>query len=115
MPADQCGGLNDHESRPPVEETRPEDECEPRGVREPPRFDLVLLIERELLAEEYVLGDERPSATGKRCKEDDYVRRKAADNRNRGTGRSEKGRKHDLAAGSGEGKLIGERCGGPIV
>jgi hypothetical protein len=95
MPPDQRGGLDNYESRPPVEETRPKDECEPRGVSEPPRFDLVLLIERELLAEEYVLGDERHSATGKRSKEDDYVRYQAADNRKRGTGRSEKARKHD--------------------
>ena len=110
MQADQRGGLDNHESRPPVEETRPKDECEPRGVSEPSRFDLMLLIERELLAEEYVLGDERRSATEKRSKEDDYVRCKAADNRNRGTGRSEKGRKHEVQSwqpahekGSGQG------------
>lgn len=94
MPADQRGWFDDHESRPPVEETRQEDHCKSGRVGERTGFDLMFLVEGELLAKEEVLGNECRSATGNRSKENPYVRRKAANKGNRRSGSYEQGYKH---------------------
>lgn len=43
---------------PPLQHTRKDDECDARGIVQPPRLDVPLNIEGQLLAKEEVLGCE---------------------------------------------------------
>ena len=63
MPADQRSWLDDKERRFPLKEARPEDQREASRVGQPPWLDLVLLVERQLLTKEQILGNQRGSRT----------------------------------------------------
>ena len=48
--------MDNREEAPPLDESGEDDERQPRGVVEAARLDLTLAVERQLLAEEEILG-----------------------------------------------------------
>ena len=63
MPADQGCGLDNQKSGSPIKEARPEDQPESSRVRQPPWPNFALLVERQLLAKEQILGNQSCSRT----------------------------------------------------
>ena len=58
MPANERLRLDHSEELTPINQLRQRDERQPRRVVGPPRLDLPLEVQRQLLAQEQILGGE---------------------------------------------------------
>ena len=58
MPSNERVRLHDGEDSTPVDQPRQSDECDAGRLIGPPRLDLALEVQRQLLAEKQILGGE---------------------------------------------------------
>jgi hypothetical protein len=80
MPSNERVRLHDGEDSTPVDQPRQGDECDAGRVIGPPRLDLALEVQRQLLTQEEVLGGELDVRPHHRRQESEDV---ASDARNR--------------------------------
>jgi hypothetical protein len=56
VPPHECIGTHNRQEPAPIDESRQDDECDPRRIVSPSRSNLALDVTRELLAEKEVLS-----------------------------------------------------------
>src|SRR5450755_4675847 len=74
MPAGQSLGFDNHESTLPVAQSGPQHQTQSRRIGQRLRSDLVFSVERQLLAQEQVLRDQRGARSERRFQEGNEVR-----------------------------------------
>jgi hypothetical protein len=79
MPSNQRVRLHDGEDSTPVDQSRQRDECNAGRVIGPPRLDLALEVQSQLLAQEQILGGELGVWPQRRRHESDNITSDAQD------------------------------------